>query len=130
MGLLMPEQKIDKRSFFGVQYWLPLVSVGVNQLYYVVQSRVTTSMEVAGEPSYRVAYVSNEILLICVAVQAVCIVVSLVIGLRAPTRVASIILAVGLSTIAVIVFCTQAWILPLVLYWMPCSHWGTQNCPI
>ena len=120
----MPARELSKRSLFGVQNWLPLVSMGLNVLYYVVQSRVTAPLEDAGEPSYHIAFVSNELLLVFLGLQAVCIVVAFVFALRPPRQVLGIILTVA----ATIVFGTQAWILPLVLLWMPCSNWGAQHC--
>lgn len=121
----MPARELSKHSLFGTQNWLPLVSIGLNVLYYVVKSRVTTSLENAGEPSYRIAFVSNELLLVFLGLQLVCIVIAFVFALRPPKRVLGVILTVA----ATIVFCTQAWILPLLLYWMPCSNWGTRSCP-
>lgn len=122
----MPAQNTYKRTLFGVQNWLPLISIGLNVLYYAVQSRVTTPMEAAGEASYRIAFVSNEILLAFLAMQLVCIVAAFVFAVRPPTQRVGLFLTV----IAMIVFLTQAWILPLVLLWMPCSNWGTRSCPV
>lgn len=122
----MPARELSKRSLLGVQNWLPLVSMGLNVLYYVVQSRVTTPLEDAGEPSYRIAFVSNELLLGFLGLQLVCIMVAGVFALRPPKRALGVILTVA----AAMAFCTQAWILPLLLYWMACSNWGTRSCPI
>ncbi len=122
----MPARELSKRSLFGIQNWLPLVSMGLNVLYFVVERRVTTPLEDAGEPSYRIAFVSNELWLVSLGLQLVCIVVASIFALRPPKRALGVIL----TMLAALVFCAQVWLLPLVLLWMPCSNWGTRSCPV
>ncbi len=122
----MPARELSKRSLFGIQNWLPLVSLGLNILYFVVERRITTPLEAAGEPSYHIAFISNELWLVSLGLQLVCIVVASIFALRPPKRALGVIL----TMIATLVFCAQAWLLPLVLIWMPCSNWGTRSCPV
>jgi hypothetical protein len=86
-------------------------------------------MEAAGVNPTRIDLVDSELLLVFVAVQVVCVVVAANFALRTRAGVLGQLLGSILTgTAAGVLICTQAWLVPLVLLFLPCMISGAPSC--